>query len=181
MFLFDLLFGKKESSASNEPDLAPVAPVAAAPDRRSAPGTRIGYDPALVVGLLNEHRLLLDIFGAIAADTKADKFATVEQRLEHFRVALRNHLLKENVRLYVYLEHLLEGDSSSHEMMHDFRREMDGIGKVVVGFLTKYQSIGSQPQLQVQFPQDLEQIGKALVARIESEENTLYPMYAPPG
>lgn len=175
MFLFDLLFGKKGTDAEK----AAPTPTSASP-AANAPGTRIGYDPALVDGLKSEHQLMLDIYAAIAADTQAGNYAGVQQRLEHFRITLRNHLLKENVRFYIYLEHLLQGDPASHRMMREFRHEMDAIGKVVVSFLTKHQSISTQPQLHSQFPQELEQIGKALVSRIESEENTLYPMYAPP-
>lgn len=65
-------------------------------------------------------------------------------------------------------------------MMHGFRHEMDGIGRAVVGFLDKYQKIGSQPELAEQFATDLRGIGEALVARIKREEDLLYPMYSAP-
>jgi hypothetical protein len=63
--------------------------------------------------------------------------------------------------------------------MHEFRHEMDGIGRVVVGFLTKYREIGIHPELAGEFSKDFTAIGEALVGRIRREEDTLYPMYAP--
>ena len=45
------------------------------------------------------------------------------KRLERFRIALQGHLLKEDVRLYVYRVHLLQSDAISNDHMHGFRRE----------------------------------------------------------
>ncbi|MBU0752527.1 MAG: hemerythrin domain-containing protein [Gammaproteobacteria bacterium] len=177
MFLFDLLFGNKKHAP------VPVAPspTAAAPASvANAPGTTIHHDSRLVETLKEDHRLLIDIYNAIDAARRSDSLLTVQTRLEQFRMVLQDHLLKENVRLYVYLEHVLNGDPVSHQLMHDFRHEMDGIGRVVVGFLGKYRQIGIHPELAAEFATDFAAIGEALVGRIRREEDTLYPMYAPP-
>lgn len=177
MFLFDMLFGRKK-------DQTPAAPAAATAGSKaqqaSAPGTTIHYDPRLVEALKDDHSLLLDIYKAIDAARSEGNLMTVQTRLEQFRMMLQDHLLKENVRLYVYLEHILAGDATSHQLMHEFRHEMDGIGRIVVGFLTKYRQIGIHPELAADFNKDFAAIGEALVARIRREEDTLYPMYAPP-
>ena len=181
MFLFDRLFGAKKTPASvaATPAETPVTP--AAGDRTaSAPGTHIHHDPALIATFKSDHRLLLEIFGAIGEAAKAGDLAEVQKRLGHFRTILMDHLLKENVRLYIYLEHMLKGDPTSHALIHEFRHEMDGIGQVVVAFLGKYKAIATQPELAAEFAKDLDAIGSALVGRIEREEATLYPMYAPP-
>ena len=182
MFLFDLLFGKKKVEDDQAPAPAapatPVAHPAAAGD--SAPGTRIHHDPALIGSLMDDHRKLLAAFQAIAASTTLKDFARVQKLLGEFQTLLTDHLLKENVRLYVYLEHLLQGDPVSHQMMHGFRHEMDVIGRTVVGFLGKYKTIAADPALAATFPADLAAIGQALGARIMREEDGLYPMYMPP-
>lgn len=180
--MFDFLFRKKPTDpapASPSPAASP-APAGTPAPAAHAPGTSINYDPNLVATLHEDHRMLLEIFKAISEAAARKDLATVQQRLEHFRIGLQDHLLKENVRLYVYLEHMLRGDPPSHELIHEFRREMDGIGRVVVGFLTTYKLIASQPELADSFAKELAQIGKALVARIEREESTLYPLYAQP-
>lgn len=188
MFLFDLIFGKKKRPAGT-PAVAPAEP----PPRKSwrpeappvggagsAPGTAIHHDPALIELLKADHRLLLELFGGIGQASRTGDLAGVERRLDQFRAALQDHLLKENVRLYVYLEHLLKDDPASHELMHGFRHEMDGIGRAVVRFLGKYKGIAGQPALAAGFPADLEAVGEALVGRIRREEETLYPMYGRP-
>ncbi len=179
MFFFDLLFGKKnQAPPSHDPVAAPVP--AAAGKSESAPGTHIHHDPELIVSLKEDHRRLLTSFRSIAAAAVAGELVAVQNHLGQFQTMIMDHLLKENVRLYVYLEHLLQNDPVSHEMMHGFRHEMDGIGRVVVGFLTKYKAIASHPELAAEFSADLKGIGEALVARIKREEDILYPMYSAP-
>lgn len=183
MFLFDLLFGKKQASGfAAPPPPAPSRMAAAAPAAplASAPGTSIHHDADLVAGLKSDHQRLLTTFQSIAAASMSGNLPVVQNLLGQFQTMLMDHLLKENVRLYVYLEHLLKDDPVSHEMMHGFRHEMDAIGRVVVGFLGKYKDIGSHPELAASFATDLKGIGEALVARIKREEDILYPMYAAP-
>jgi iron-sulfur cluster repair protein YtfE (RIC family) len=130
---------------------------------------------------MEDHSLLLEIYTAIEDARKTGELMTVQTRLVQFRMVLMDHLLKENVRLYIYLEHMLANDPVAHGLIHEFRHEMDAIGKVVVGFLGKYKEIGIHPELEADFTRDLAAIGEALVARIRREEETLYPMYQAPG
>jgi regulator of sigma D len=179
MFLFDLLFGRKKENTEAAPAQV-VVPAGAAAHTADAPGTTIHHDPHLIERLMGDHQVLLDIFGAISEASKSGDLVEAQKQLEHFRTTIMDHLLKENVRLYIYLEHLLANDAVAHELMHGFRREMDAIGKVVVGFLSKYKSLASHPELAAEFSRDLTAIGEALVARIRREEETLYPMYEAP-
>lgn len=177
MFLFDFLFGSRKNGGAKtreaEPATAPAVEV-------SAPGTSIHFDPNLITGLKDDHQLLLEVFTATAGAAQIGDLAEVQKRLGYFRTLLTDHLLKENVRLYIYLEHLLQKDAISHQLVHEFRHEMDVIGRVVVSFLGKYKEIASQPELATAFATDLAAIGEALVARIKREEETLYPMYCAP-
>jgi len=184
MFLFDRLFGskKKAAPAAEIPSPAPAATAAETTRKAagpSAPGTQIRYDPDLIGNLKEDHQSMLEIFTAIGAALDTGELQTVQTRLNQFRAALMDHLLKENVRLYVYLEHFLETDAVSHELMRGFRHEMDGIGRVVVEFLGKYKDIGLHAELAEPFRTDLVAIGEALVSRIRREEEILYPMYLP--
>lgn len=174
MFLLDLLFGKKNRAHAAAPSSAPPR------ESAHAPGTAIHHDPGLVESLRSEHTLLLEIFRAIDAAAGMGDLAEVEQRLRQFGTVLTGHLLKENVRLYVYLEHLLTEDGAKHRLVHEFRHEMDRIGRTVVAFLDKYKSIASEPALHASFSRDLLMVGEALSARIRREEANLYPMYQPP-
>lgn len=173
MFLFDLLFGKKDAA----PAVA-TAPSMPAEQAVTAPGTNIHYHADLVDKLTGDHRLLLKLFGETQAAADGGDVVAAAARLEEFRVALQGHLLTENIRLYVYLEHLLADDAQSHQLIHEFRHEMDGIGKAVVGFLGKYRDLALHPELAGEFAEELAGVGKVLVERIRREEETLYPLYA---
>lgn len=185
MFLLDKLFGRIKGAApaavaaGDTSGLAPVgAPANPAPGA-AAPGTQIRHDPALISALMQDHVALLDIHSTIAAALDGGRLDVVQRRLEEFRIALMDHLLKENVRLYVYLEHFLRPDAVSHQLMREFRHEMDVIGRAVVDFLDKYKELGRHSELAGAFRKDLAAIGQALVSRIRREEDILYPMYLP--
>ena len=174
--LFNLLFG------SPEPAPAVAPPVVY--EHLVAPGTRIRFHPQLIAKLTADHRALLSLFGETSHAAARGYVAIAAERLEAFRVALQGHLLTENIRLYVYLQHMCADDPSSYTLIHEFRHEMDGIGKAVMNFLAKYKELARSPELLNAFGEDLAAIGKVLVSRIEREEATLYPLYAdysPPG
>jgi len=168
--LFNLLFGA--------PKPVPTEPLPSASEHMVAPGTRIRFHPQLIAKLTADHRLLLNLFGETSHAAAQGNVAVASERLEAFRMALQGHLLTENVRLYVYLQHMFADDPSSYALIHEFRHEMDGIGKAVINFLTKYQELAKFPELLNDFVHDLAAVGKVLVSRIEREEETLYPLYS---
>ncbi|MBK6742437.1 MAG: hemerythrin domain-containing protein [Hydrogenophilales bacterium] len=102
--------------------------------------------------------------------------------LAQFGDALRGHILKENIRLYVYLKHSLQGDEDSTAIVHQFSREMHHIGLAVTDFLTRYTGDRNWDDAQWSvFERDLKEVGAVLTRRIETEESILYPLYLPPG
>lgn len=177
--LFDFLIGKKRPPENQAAPATPQPTATLAVACAQAPGTHIAYHPNLIDQLQGDHQKLLGIFGNILATFNAGDLAGTAKLLEEFRGNIQGHLLTENVKLYIYLEHALRQDEESHQLVHGFRHEMDGIGKVVLAFLGKYKNIASQPELAAAFGTELAQIGEALVARIQREEETLYPLYLP--
>lgn len=164
MALLDL-FSKKEEK--------PAVPHA------TAPGTSIGFDPGLVERLKGDHRRLLDIYKHVHTALGRGDFPAVRRHLGEFRSALQDHLLTENVKFYVYVSRQLASDESSSRIINDFRSEMQGIGRVVMDFLRKYTETELDAGAAATFKAELEQIGAALVQRIQREEGTLYPLYLP--
>lgn len=164
--LFNKLLGKK-------PDLAPDS----ATGTTSAPP--IKYNPKLIPELLAEHRALQDVFNQLELACAAGNVAETSALLEYFGGLLTAHFLKEDFRLYVYLENALGGDPRTRALVRQLYQEMDGIGKAVLAFLAKYRSIGADPALPENFAADLAELGKSLQERVEREERTLYPMYLP--
>lgn len=179
MFFFDRLFGRRRPEAAQAPLPQPPSPAVVAEPPAMAPGTRIAHHPELIGQLEQDHRDLLRIFSGLRGAAEAGRLVEASERLEVFRHALQGHLLKENVKLYVYLEHALAGDAISHELMHGFRHEMDRIGKAVVDFLERYRALAEHPDWRDDFCRELEGIGKVLVDRMRNEEGNLYPLYGP--
>lgn len=144
----------------------------------AAPGTNIRFDPGLIKQLEAEHKALLELYGEIKSDFDARDYKTVGDKLKTLRRALQEHLLAENVKLYIYLSYSFKGDPSRFELIRGFRKEMDGIAKTAMGFLKKYSDIGVDASLAPGFKKDFATIGEVLGARIQKEESTLYPLYS---
>lgn len=145
----------------------------------TAPGTEIRYSPELVDSLKSDHHALLGLYGEIQADFENADYPNVSKKLEDFKGALQGHLLTENIRLYIYLDRSLANDPMNSELIRGFRKEMDEIAKVAMGFINKYSAIGVDEDLARHFGQDFATIGKVLGERIEKEETILYPLYMP--
>lgn len=182
MYLFDWLFGKKEPAHGGvvAPPKAPAAPEKppVAATENVAPGTAIHFHPELVGKLQQDHQALLRLYTQTQTAARRGDVVQAARHLEEFRILLQSHLLTENVRLYVYLEHALAKDGSSRQLIRSFRHEMDDIGKAVVAFLNDYRDLARHPEFAQQFSEALEGIGKVLAERIRREEETLYPLYS---
>ncbi|MDH4284416.1 MAG: hemerythrin domain-containing protein [Gallionellaceae bacterium] len=147
-----------------------------------APGTNIRYDANLVAELKSDHGDLVELFTDIVTSSGQRDSNMLTKQLAKFGSMLRGHILKENVRFYVYLKSSLQSDESSLSIMHEFSNEMQQIGRAVTDFLHKYTAVAHWDDAQwAVFQRDLNAVGEVLTKRIETEENTLYPLYMPPG
>ena len=144
---------------------------------KMAPGTRICHDPHLVDKLKNDHANLLELWGSIDKALKKGDVKTMGTLLTRFKTALNNHLLVENVKLYVYLTQYLANDPDNAEIIKDFRAEMNSIGRTVTTFLRTYTASPIKPDQLMDFKAQFDAIGAALVDRIDREESTLYELY----
>ena len=149
----------------------------ASPEYKTAPGTSIHFDPELVAQLKDDHKALIGLYMEIKSLFEAENYKAVSKNLGDFRTALQGHLLTENVRLYIYLDHMFQMDEINSELIRGFRKDMDGIAKVAINFLKKYEEIGVDQDLAIRFADDFSTIGEVLTKRIEKEETILYPLY----
>ncbi len=164
--MFRFLFGSSKTAKQEQ-----------AATQTTAPGTNIHYSAGLIEQLKRDHRNLLSLYTLIFELVGSEDYDLAELRLADFRNLLQHHLLTEKIKLYIYMEHLWPRESDQFVTMHNYRQEMEGIGKVVVGFLRKYESFSQDPALIATFKDDLNQIGQVLVRRIKEEESNLYPLY----
>lgn len=148
----------------------PTPMVAAVPNQ-------IQFDGKLVEELKQDHVGLVAQFTQMVPLFRAGEIRSFRAQLASFKTQFQGHIIKENVRFYVYLEQSLAGDETNVELMRDFRREMNAISRAVVSFCNKYND--TKPDLQAirQFEADAGDIAKALLSRIDREERDLYSLY----
>lgn len=144
------------------------------------PTDMISYNENFISELLSDHGELMRIFYAIKESAERDDSKGAIKLIQKFTRLLRGHLLKENIRLYVYLQQLFENDPESEEIVKQYKREMQGIGLKLNKFFTKYSTMSVEDFDKVEFAAELEHIGEILFDRLENEEKALYPLYAPP-
>jgi hypothetical protein len=147
---------------------------------QSLPGTEVYFHPTLVQDLLSDHVHLLELFGKIDAANKKGNTAQTIEALNIFSNELRQHLLIENTRLYIYLRHSLANMPKEAKIAREFQQEMRGIGKVLNQFVTKFSSDTWNDEEREAFGSQLSDIGGVLIQRIETEEEMLYPLYRDP-
>ena len=146
----------------------------------SAPDTSIAYKPGLVSELQSEHRELLHLYRNLVIAHERSDFDAAVLALKRFTYALRAHLLKENLHLYVYLKHALRHDPESSALMASMRVEMGKIGRVLNDFVTRYTSSPWDVEVREALKAELNKIAEVLSIRIQQEEEVLYPMYLHP-
>ncbi len=142
-------------------------------------GGGIQFHPDLINELVGDHHRLLHLHGTIKESFARGDLAMVSGKLKEFGVLLRNHLLTENMRLYIYLQQKMAGDEVNTALVRSFRKEMDGIAKTALDFLDKYNEIEKVSGAKLDsFAGEFDQIGSVVSARMRREEETLYPLYA---
>ncbi len=166
---------------------APAAPVVAAQPAPAAPvapaapaGGGIAYYPDLIDDLVGDHHQLLRHYEIVRDCYARQDMARVAQELQEFGALLRGHLLKENMRLYIYLQQRVAGDDVNTKLVRSFRQEMDGVARQALDFLERYQGVATMAAAQrAGFLDEFEAIGVIVHGRMRREEQALYPLYAP--
>ncbi|HKX44658.1 MAG TPA: hemerythrin domain-containing protein [Burkholderiaceae bacterium] len=145
-------------------------------------GSGIAYRPDLVDELKAEHAALVDVYTAVDMAMKKGQWREVSRLLGVMRGLLTDHLLKERVLLYCYLQNMLPpGDTKAQTLFHGFKVEMGSIGKAAFKFVDAHASpeVFADEKVRAAFFEQYAVIGKVLVERIHREETQLYPMYRP--
>lgn len=175
--MFTMFRGKRGGRARNTDDLDPRSMDL---QRQYAPGSKISYDPELIVRFKAHHSSLVKLFSEIRPTVEHNQFDKARRSLQAFHRVLTTHLLEENIRLYTYLAKCLDQDEVNFELMVGLKKEMSEIGAKVMRFINHYEEFGINQESRDTFLAQYDQIGAVLTERIEREENSLYPLYLPP-
>ena len=167
------LFGERKLADTPTPDSAAPAPTPVT----SKPDAGIPYDGQLIAMLKQDHVQLVNQFTSLMPLLRNHDVRNFRSRLQAFKTEFQGHIIKENVKFYVYLEQSLAKDETNLELIRDFRREMNSISRSVVHFCNRYMDDPMSPLTIQKFAQESNEIAEALLRRIEREERDLYPLY----
>lgn len=143
------------------------------------PLTGIAYYPELVAELKLDHRMLDRLQMDMKTAYNEGDLQAVANSIEKYGSLLRSHILKENMRLYIYLKKHVVTDPVSKKIVETFQREMDGIGVAITDFIEKYKTIHEQPASKHgHFIADLNEVSDTVHRRMTHEEGELFPLYA---
>jgi methionine salvage enolase-phosphatase E1 len=139
----------------------------------------VNYDEGLIDNLEKDHEMLVELFGKIWKNGyEAGDFDALGKHISEFKALFQSHLLKENVKFYAYLEQSMKHDPHSLSVVREFRRDMNDIANAVIGFCKKYERPEFTKAAQESFKKEYQDIGQALVRRVQLEERDLYSLYA---
>lgn len=173
MGFFSKLFGsQKKDNNANSSILNKELP-----NKPLTPKVNISYKENLVDSLKNDHQKLFEIYGELINLTNSNDFLKIPGKLGELKLALQAHVLVENVHFYVYVQEKHKDDPINSEFIHDVRKDMNTIARVVVDFVKKYQMKVFTNEVKVAFFEELNAIGDALTKRIDMEEAQLYTLY----
>ncbi|MBI3101894.1 MAG: hemerythrin domain-containing protein [Burkholderiales bacterium] len=141
--------------------------------------TGVPHYSALVQGLVNDHRQLLQTFGELKKSADAEDPAAFKQALHDFKAQLVPHLLQEAIKLYTFLRQELkaQGNQQAYQMVNGYKTEMGGIGDAAVRFVETYTATADADIDFAEVRDALGDIGRLLGDRIRREEAELYPLY----
>lgn len=160
-------------ASSALPDAAATAPSILPADAGVLP-----YYPDLVEELLAEHEAVNALEQRLRRAYMRQDWPRVAKRLRELGTLLRGHILKENVRLYAYLQQVTENEADVETIKH-FRRGAKVLSEALLAFFERYENIDQlPPQQAAAFLADLDVISQAVHARMQSEEQQLYPLYS---
>jgi regulator of sigma D len=143
-------------------------------------GTKLFFYSHLIKGLLSDHVQLLDVFGKINAAYQKENTKLTIKTLHQFRNLLDDHLIVEHSKLYVYLRATLADSTKEARIIRDFQKEMRGIDKVLNDFIDAFSHEKWSSEEYADFGRQLTNIGNVLISRIETEEESLFPLYHNP-
>ncbi len=142
-----------------------------------APGTQIAFDTKLVTRLKRDHQELVRIYLMVTRQVQDRQFQKIKPTMESFVHEFNAHVLMEYTKLYVFLDYSFKNDDSTHDLIVQFRKEMNLIGKAVRNFYGKWKETNLGLDNIEPFTAELQAIGEVLVKRIKTEEENLYEIY----
>ena len=140
--------------------------------------TEIFYDANLVRNLEKEHEVLIELFmRSLKEGHKRGNLDILCDALFNFKNTFQNHLLKENVKLFGYLEQSVKWHKNSFRRVREFRKELNNSSKEILNFCKRYERPIDALVMQELYEKEFISVKNTLVHRIQLVETKMYPLY----
>lgn len=147
--------------------------------KRAPKKSGVAYDEFLISTLEKEHELLIENFGkVIKHGFIARDFKFLCKQLDEFKVLFQNHVLKENVKFFCYLEQSQKNKRKRLKSIRKFRKEVNCCTNDVMNFCKKYEQPLETLFLEESFRNEYQNIAQKLFHRVQLVENEMYSLYA---
>jgi len=138
----------------------------------------IFYEEKLINNLKREHETLIEVLLRSFKDGhESGNLDILCDALVEFKRLFQNHLAKENVQLFGYLEQSIKWHPNSLKQVRKFRRELNDQSKEIVQFCKKYESPYDLLFSRESYEKEFKHIRKMLIHRIQLVERKMYAFY----
>ena len=145
-----------------------------------ASGTEITYKKSLISKYHEEHENLLLLFGQALSAYQQARDGEFLAHLRDLHIALRKHLLDEELNLYIYLRHCYRNDKNKQELITRFKKSSKKTSVATFTYIKQLTEEAEMISRDEAFISQLLQIGNMLETLLAAEEQHLYPIYKKP-
>jgi len=149
-------------------------------DKGQAEGTEIAYNPRLIIELIGEHKHLMSQLLEVETAFSNGNIAETHKKLEAFNTSLGNHMLKKNIKLYIYMQYSMKHNNNSDVNIAEFKRGMTAASRHANSFIKNHENTLSKGRIKPSFGEELEAIIQEIATHTEHEKSGLFPYYLPP-
>jgi hypothetical protein len=145
-----------------------------------AEGTKICYNPRLIVELIKEQKLLMSQLMEIEVALVNSNPSEIHKKLDAFNATLGDHILKKNIKLYIYMQYSMKKNNNKDVNLATFKRNMTATSRLANTFINEHESTLSKGRVKPSLADDLTAIIKEIADHTENEKTGLFPYYLPP-
>jgi len=133
------------------------------------------YNKKLISNFHKDHQKLIGIIKKTHEAIEANNVKKSKKYLIKLRIAILEHFMEEDIKLYWYLTRYYKEDSNTLNTVEMFKSTIKDIQRDVLSFLSKYSK--EDAELDTKFKEKFIDIVKEFGTRIKTEESKLYTLY----
>lgn len=127
-----------------------------------------------------EHAEICSTLADLRRAAESGRWQRAEELLAKFKVAVREHEMRESALLYSRLRERWRSEAWALETLAALKAEMDSASRAIADFAVARGRVGSDPRVREGFLGELGRIGAIWLRRTLQEEAELFPLASDP-